>query len=137
MLTRDDLLALDADDVLARHRERFDVPYGLIYLDGNSLGAQPRSVPAAAGVVLDEWQSQLIGGWRQAGWWELPLAVGDKIGRLIGAAPGQVLACDTTTTNLYKTLSAAVALRPDRSVILAEEIGFPTDLYIVDSVAER
>ncbi len=137
MLTRDDLLALDADDVLARHRELFDVPDGLIYLDGNSLGAQPKSAPAATGVVLDEWQSQLIGGWRQAGWWELPLAVGDKIGRLIGAAPGQVLACDTTTTNLYKTLSAAVALRPDRSVILAEEIGFPTDLYIVDSVAER
>ena len=137
MLTRDDLLALDAADLLARHRAQFDVPDGLIYLDGNSLGAQPKSVPAAAGVVLDEWQNQLIGGWRQAGWWELPLVVGDKIGRLIGAAPGQVLACDTTTVNLYKTISAAVALRPDRSVILSEEIGFPTDQYIVDSVAGR
>ncbi len=137
MLTRDDLLALDAQDLLARHRAQFDVPDGLIYLDGNSLGAQPKSVPAAAGVVLDEWQGQLIGGWRQAGWWELPLVVGDKIGRIIGAAPGQVLACDTTTVNLYKTISAAVALRPDRSVILSEEVGFPTDQYIVDSVAER
>ncbi len=137
MLTRDDLLALDAADLLARHRTQFDIPDGLIYLDGNSLGAQPKSVPAAAGVVLDEWQDQLIGGWRQAGWWELPLVVGDKIGRLIGAAPGQVLACDTTTVNLYKTISAAVALRPDRSVILSEEIGFPTDQYIVGSVAER
>lgn len=137
MLTRDDLLALDAEDLLAGHRAQFDVPDGLIYLDGNSLGAQPKSVPAAAGVVLDEWQDQLIGGWRQAGWWELPLVVGDKIGRIIGAAPGQVLACDTTTVNLYKTISAAVALRPDRSVILSEEIGFPTDQYIVDSVAER
>ncbi len=137
MLTRDDLLALDAADLLARHRAQFDVPDGLIYLDGNSLGAQPKSVPAAAGVVLDEWQNQLIGGWRQAGWWELPLVVGDKIGRIIGAGPGQVLACDTTTVNLYKTISAAVALRPDRSVILSEEIGFPTDQYIVDSVAGR
>jgi len=137
MLTRDDLLALDADDPLARHRAQFDLPDGLIYLDGNSLGAQPKSVPAAAGVVLDEWQDQLIGGWRQAGWWELPLVVGDKIGRIVGAAPGQVLACDTTTVNLYKTISAAVALRPDRSVILSEEIGFPTDQYIVDSVAGR
>ncbi len=137
MLTRDDLLALDAADLLARHRAQFDIPDGLIYLDGNSLGAQPKSVPAAAGVVLDEWQDQLIGGWRQAGWWELPLVVGDKIGRLIGAAPGQVLACDTTTVNLYKTISAAVVLRPDRSVILSEEIGFPTDQYIVDSVAGR
>ena len=137
MLTRDDLMTLDAEDPLAQYRARFDIPDGLIYLDGNSLGAQSKSVPAAAGVVLDEWQSQLIGGWRQAGWWELPLAVGDKIGRIIGAAPGQVLACDTTTINLYKTISAAVALRPDRSVILTEEIGFPTDQYIVDSVAER
>ena len=118
MLTRDDLLALDAEDLLAQYRTRFDLPDGVIYLDGNSLGAQPNSVPAAAGVVLDEWQSQLIGGWRGAGWWELPLAVGDKIGRIIGAAPAQVLACDTTTINLYKTISAAVALRPDRSVIL-------------------
>ena len=137
MLTRDDLLALDAEDLLAQYRTRFDLPDGVIYLDGNSLGAQPNSVPAAAGVVLDEWQSQLIGGWRGAGWWELPLAVGDKIGRIIGAAPAQVLACDTTTINLYKTISAAVALRPDRSVILTEENGFPTDLYIVGSVAER
>jgi len=137
MLTRDDLLALDDQDPLALHRDRFEIPDGLIYLDGNSLGAQLSHVPDATRVVLDEWQEQLIGGWRDAGWWELPMATGSKIASIIGADPAQVLVCDTTTANLYKTLSAALALRPDRSVIVTEESGFPTDNYIARSVAEQ
>lgn len=137
MLTRDDVLAFDEQDPLALHRDRFEIPDGLIYLDGNSLGAQQRHIPDAAQVVVNEWQEQLIGGWRDAGWWELPMAVGAKIASIIGAEPDQVLVCDTTTANLYKTLHAALALHPDRAVILVEESGFPTDNYIASSVADR
>jgi kynureninase len=137
VISRDDMVALDASDSLAGFRDRFTIPDGLIYLDGNSLGAQPTAASAAASTVLEEWQTQLIGGWRDAGWWELPLLVGDKLGRILGAAPGQVIVCDTTTTNLYKTINAALELRPGRSVILTEEVAFPTDNYIVASIAQR
>jgi kynureninase len=137
VINRDDMVALDASDPLAMFRQRFTIPDGLIYLDGNSLGAQPTVASAAASTVLQEWQTQLIGGWRDAGWWELPLSVGDKLGRILGAGPGQVIVCDTTTTNLYKTIHAALELRPGRSVILTEEVAFPTDNYIVASIAQR
>jgi len=134
--TRADLVALDSQDTLAPYRARFDIPDGLIYLDGNSLGAQQIGVPGSAASVLEEWQSQLIGGWRDAGWWELPLVTGNKLGQIVGAGSGQMLVADTTTANIYKTLHAAVALVPDRSVILAEESSFPTDLYVAQSVAD-
>ena len=137
MPTRDDALTLDRDDPLAWSRERFHLPDGVVYLDGNSLGAQVRGVPAAADGVLVEWRDDLIGGWFDDGWWELPLALGDRIGELLGAGPGQTVVCDTTTLNLYKVLNAALGLRPDRRVVLVEESSFPTDRYVVDSVAAR
>jgi kynureninase len=123
----------DAADPLRGLRDRFVIPEGIIYLDGNSLGPMPR---AAAGVlsrtIEQEWGQDLIRSWNSAGWFDLPVRLGDRVGALIGAAPGQTLVCDTTSINLYKAVQAAIALRPDRDVIIAEEASFPTDLYIIE-----
>ena len=107
--TLQDCRALDAQDPLRHLRDLFVVPEGTIYLDGNSLGAMPASVPArVAQVVQQEWGQDLIQSWNKAGWFEAPRRVGDKIGRLIGAAPGTVIATDSTSINLFKVLSAAL-----------------------------
>lgn len=137
MTTRADALALDRDDPLAWSRDRFVLPEGVTYLDGNSLGAQLREIPTAAEAIVGEWRDDLIGGWTERGWWELPGVLGDRIGRIVGAAPGQVIVCDTTTTNLFKVLSAALGLHPGPEAVLVEESSFPTDRYVVDSVAAR
>ena len=112
---------LDAADPLAGLRHRFDLPDGVIYLDGNSLGALPRAVRPAVLDLLDrQWREDLIRSWNTNGWWDAPGRVGDRIGALIGAGPGQVVACDGTSVNLYKVLDAALTMRPDRSVIVTE-----------------
>jgi kynureninase len=91
---------------------------------------------AAAGIlgrtIEQEWGQDLIRSWNSAGWFDLPVRLGDRVGALIGAAPGQTLVCDTTSINLYKAIQAAIGLRPDRDVIIAEEAAFPTDLYIIE-----
>ena len=136
-LTRDDVAALDATDVLAARRERFELPEGIIYLDGNSLGALPRATPGhVARLVREEWGQGLIRSWNAAGWIDLPQRVGDKVGRLVGAAPGQVVVADSTSVNLFKALAAAVRMRPGRRVVLSERGNFPTDLYIVQGLGE-
>jgi kynureninase len=121
-LTREAALQRDADDPLAKLRASFDLPEGLIYLDGNSLGVLPRATAGrVAQVIGDEWGRGLIGSWNTAGWMQLPQRVGDKIGRLIGAGAGEVVAADSTSVNLYKVLAAALRLQgsaasaPDRS----------------------
>ena len=128
--------AMDAGDPLRSMRDRFDLPEGVIYLDGNSLGAAPR---AAFGEIekaaREEWGQDLIRAWNKDGWFDMPLELGDRIGRLIGAAPGQTVVADTTSINIYKALHAALGLRPDRSVIVAEGNSFPTDLYMAEGVA--
>lgn len=139
-LTRDDLVAMDAADPLKRLREQFALPDGTIYLDGNSLGALPKATAARLHrAVTDEWGRGLIGSWNHAGWIELPRRVGDKIARLVGAAPGELVAADSTSVNLYKVLAAALAIqrngRSERRVILSERSNFPTDLYIAQSLA--
>ena len=127
--------ALDAADPLRHFRERFTLPEGVIYLDGNSLGALPRATPArVAEVVAQEWGKGLIRSWNDSDWITLPQRVGAKIARLIGAAPDEVVACDSTSVNLYKALAAALALRPGRKVILSEPGNFPTDLYVVQGL---
>jgi kynureninase len=141
-LTREAALQRDADDPLAPLRAQFDLADGLIYLDGNSLGALPSATAArVAQVITDEWGRGLIGSWNTAGWMQLPQRVGDKIGRLIGAGPGEVVAADSTSVNLYKVLAAALRMqreqRPGRSVIISERSNFPTDLYIAESLAEQ
>lgn len=128
---------LDALNPLAHTRDRFLVPPGTVYLDGNSLGALPAAVPAALDdAVRRQWGAGLISSWFDEGWWEAPLRIGDRIGALIGAAPGQVVAGDSTSVQLFNTLMAAARLRADRRLLLTDPRHFPTDAYLTDSVAE-
>lgn len=128
---------LDANDELAEFRGLFSIPPGVVYLDGNSLGALPAGVPSVlTEVVTQEWGQDLITSWNVHDWWGLPARVGDRIGRLIGAAPGQVMCGDSTSVQLFQALVAACRLRPGRSRILTDGGGFPTDQYLADSVAE-
>jgi kynureninase len=145
-MTRNEAAALDAADPLAPLREQFDLPEGVIYLDGNSLGVLPRATAARVQqVVKDEWGVGLIRSWNQAHWMELPARIGDKIARLIGAGAGEVVCADSTSVNLFKVLSAALTLidndtragAPTRKFILSERSNFPTDLYIAEALARE
>jgi len=127
---------LDAVDPLAHARERFAIPAGVIYLDGNSLGALPRAAATRVRQTVErEWGDGLIRSWNTADWIDLPRRVGERIAPLVGAAPGTVMAADTTSLNLFKLLAVALGLRPERRVILSEEGNFPTDLYIASGLA--
>lgn len=131
MLTRQDCARLDDQDDLAKFRKEFHLPEGIIYLDGNSLGAMPKqSADVISRTVNEEWANGLIRSWGDAGWFTLPERLGDRLGTLIGAAPGQTVVCDCTSINIYKALRAAMDLRPDRTVIVSEKSSFPTDLYV-------
>lgn len=133
LISREACVAHDSVDSLRGFRDRFVLPDGLIYLDGNSLGPMPRD---AAGVlrhtIEQQWSRDLIRSWNDAGWFDMPVRLGDRVGALIGAAAGQTIVCDTTSINLFKAIHAAIALRPDRDVVIAEDEAFPTDLYIVE-----
>ncbi len=135
-LTRDALIARDRADTLAGFRDRFSLPAGVIYLDGNSLGAMPRATAGRVSAMVEqEWGSGLIRSWNDAGWMDLPGRIADKIGRLIGATPGGMAVGDSTSINLFKLLGAALAARPERRVILTERGNFPTDLYIAQGLS--
>ena len=134
-MDRDDAEAQDRADPLAGFRSEFAGPDdGPIYLDGNSLGRPPASVEAAVVAATAEWRIRLVEGWE--GWIELPGSVGDRLGRLVGAASGQVLVCDSTTINLYKLAGAALGARSGRPVIVGQRGDFPTDRYVLQSLAE-
>jgi kynureninase len=138
--TRDQALARDAADPLAPLRAEFTLPEGLIYLDGNSLGALPRRTAARLQqTIAGEWGEGLIRSWNSAGWIDLAGSIGDRVAALIGAAPGEVSTGDSTSVNLFKALSACAALQkadaPTRTTLLSERSNFPTDLYIAESVA--
>jgi len=122
----------DAADPLARYRDSFTLPEGVIYLDGNSLGALPKATPGRMqAVVAQEWGEGLIRSWNSAHWFEAAGRVGGKIAPLIGASPHEVIACDSTSVNLFKLIAAALAMRPGRKVVLSEPGNFPTDLYMI------
>jgi len=113
----------------------FHIPDGVIYLDGNSLGAMPKSAAARAkSMISDEWGEMLIRGWNDAGWMEQPKRVGDLVARLIGAAPGTVVMGDTLSIKVYQALASALEMKPDRKVVVSDNGNFPTDLYIADGL---
>ena len=137
MISLEAARALDRADPLRAFRERFDLPEGVIYLDGNSLGPPPRDVASRVSATIShEWGEGLIRSWNDAGWIKAPARVGTKIAKLIGAAPDEVTVADSTSVNLFKLLVAAVRARPHRPVILTEAGNFPTDLYIAKGVAD-
>lgn len=136
--SREHCLQLDLKDPLKDLREHFALPEGEIYLDGNSLGARPvQALARAQQVVEQEWGNRLIRSWNEAHWWDLPVTVGNKIGQLIGANPGEVVLTDSIGINLYKVLAAALTLRPERKVIVMEGSNFPTDNYIATGLVEQ
>ncbi|MFP1633448.1 kynureninase [Zhengella sp. ZM62] len=117
-------------------KDLFDLPDGIIYLDGNSLGALPRAAAARARTVItEEWGGQLIRAWNQSGWMSLPQRVGDRIAALVGAPAGSVATGDTLSIKVYQALAAALSMRPGRKVILSDSGNFPTDLYMADGLA--
>jgi len=132
--------ARDAADPLRGWRDRFVLPEGLIYLDGNSLGALPKATIAAMRDATDrQWGDGLIRSWNDADWIGAPRRIGDKLARLMRAAPGEVIACDSVTVNLYKLMMALLAARTGAgaSMILTESGNFPTDLHVAAGVAAQ
>ena len=139
--TREDLLENDKNDVLASFRDRFSLPDGLIYLDGNSLGPLPLgAAERAANVINDEWAHGLIRSWNTAGWFEMPTRLGNKLSQLIGGSDGECVVTDTTSLNLFKAIASAVRIQqqdaPSRRVILTERDNFPTDIYIAEGISD-
>lgn len=118
-------------------KELFDLPDGVIYLDGNSLGVLPKAVPERiARVTTEEWGKELIKGWNTARWMEQPERVGDKVAGLIGAPGGSVVIGDTLTIKVFQALAASLQMRPDRRVILSDNGNFPTDLYMAEGLID-
>src|SRR6056300_840297 len=121
--------------VILPRKDRFEIPQGVIYLDGNSLGVLPKGAVERAGkVISDEWGQQLIRAWNNAGWMDLPRVVGDRIAGLIGAPAGSVATGDTLSIKVYQALDAALKMRPERRIILSDAGNFPTDLYMAQGL---
>ncbi|MEU6427279.1 kynureninase [Microbispora sp. NPDC046973] len=136
VLSRAECQDLDAKDPLREFRDEFSLPPGVVYLLGNSLGALPRRTPErVAHTVETEWGVHLGASWNTAGWWDMPQSTGDRIAPLIGAGPGDVLAGDSTSVNIFKVVTAALPLRPGRRVIVSDLDNFPTDRYVVEGAA--
>lgn len=128
------LRALDAQDPLRDFRREFHVPAGVVYLDGNSLGALPvATLGRVTEVISQEWGDGLVRSWSVKDWIGAPRRIGGKIARLVGAEPHEVIVSDSTSVNLFKLIVAALQTRPDRKVVISEPGNFPTDLYMVES----
>lgn len=133
--TRAHFEELDRNDVLARHRGAFDLPPQLIYLDGNSLGPVIKGVhKRVSETVTRDWAMGLISSWNKAGWFDLPALVGNKIAKLIGAGPGEVMVGDSTSLNIFKLATAILRKSVKRQKILVEKGNFPTDIYILQGI---
>ncbi len=126
---------LDAADPLSPFRDEFHLREGLIYLDGNSLGAMPKGTAARMQTTLHhEWREGLITSWLGADWVNSPRRIGDKIARLLGADEGEIVVCDSTSINIFKALTAALSLQDGRSILLTEATNFPTDHYMMQGI---
>ena len=133
----EDILELDQHDPLAGKREQFELPDGVIYLDGNSLGALPTAArEMAAEIVKEQWGQELVRSWNTNRWIDLPVIVGEKIAPLLGAATGQLICCDSISVNLFKLLAAALNLQTNRHVVLSQRENFPADLYMTQGLGE-
>jgi len=136
-VTRDEARQLDAADPLAFARERFSLPDGTIYLDGNSLGALPKATPERLRDVMEaQWGHDLITSWNRHGWIDSPRQVAARLAPILGARPNELLIADSTSISLFKLLAAAVAARPGRATLLTETRNFPTDLYVAQTLAD-
>src|SRR3981081_3173249 len=136
MTTRDQAEELDRTDPLRALRHEFALPDGVIYLDGNSLGALPKSTPdRVAHVIRHEWGERLVRSWNEAGWWVASRRGARRLAPLLGASADEVAVADSTSVNLFKLLVAGLRLRPDRPVLVVERHAFPTDVYIARSAA--
>jgi len=130
-----EIKALDAADPLAAKRKLFALPDGQLYLNGNSLGPLPTAVQQRMTELIgQEWGIDLVSSWNKHGWIDLPTATGEKVAALIGAAPEQVICCDSVSINLFKLLAAALQLNAGRHVVLSQADNFPTDLYIAQGL---
>ena len=136
-MTLDEAKQLDAAEPLAFARERFRVPEGVIYLDGNSLGALPAAATDALAKTAErQWGDDLIASWNKHGWIDWPTRIAAKLAPIVGAAPDELLIADSTSVCLFKLLAAAVRARPDRKTILTQQRNFPTDLYVVQGLCD-
>ena len=135
-MTLDEAQQLDASDPLAFARAQFQVPEGVIYLDGNSLGALPKAAPDALAQTQRQWAEDLIGSWNKHGWIDWPTRIAAKLSPIVGAKPSELLIADSTTVCLFKLLAAAVRARPDRRKIITQEASFPTDLYAAQGLCD-
>jgi kynureninase len=142
MMTAQHCREMDAQDPLRGLRDLFVLPDGLIYLDGNSLGVLPKATAGrVARAITEEWGQGLIRSWNNAGWFDLPMRLGDKVAALVGSRRGDLVVTDGTSINLYKLLSAALRIAqqhaPSRRVVVSERSNFPTDLYIAQSLCQE
>ena len=134
-LSAEDILKMDYDDPLKEYKDKFHLPNGIIYMDGNSLGAMPKNTQDVINnTVRNEWGDGLITSWLGADWVNSTQRVGGKIASLIGADPDEVTVCDSTSVNLFKTLTSALQINSDRKTILSESGNFPTDLYMMEGI---
>lgn len=130
-----DAIAHDSADEISHLKNHFEIPVGKIYLDGNSLGPLSISAKQAAhDVVEQQWGNDLISSWNKHSWIDLPINTGEKIAKLAGAEPGQLICCDSVSINLFKVLHCALQLNPQRKLILSQDDNFPTDLYVAEGL---
>ena len=134
-MTFEEARQLDTADPLGFARQRFTVPDGVIYLDGNSLGALPAATPGRlAQVAEQQWGEDLIASWNKHDWIDWPTRIAGKLAPIVGAKPNELLIADSTSVCLFKLLAAAVRARPDRRTILTQQRNFPTDLYVAEGL---
>ena len=136
-MTADEANQLGARDPLAFARERFRLPPGVIYLDGNSLGVLPKAAPAALAETAEgQWGEDLIASWNKHGWIDWPARIAAKLAPIVGARSDELLIADSTSVSLFKLLAAAMQARPERKRILTQQANFPTDLYVAQGLAD-